>query len=113
MEVKEARLRFINSFREPSRTERLKEFTKMLKAAQPKFWSKFRGNVASTDLDKEIKDICARAPFSAEEYHKAVEQTGGRCPNCGGSAKFDAPPRCPKCKSTELEYDATPFLMYD
>jgi len=114
-EVKEARLRLIKGGPEPLRTRAFDDFTTWLKAAQPKtpFWSKFRGKKASTDLDNEIKDIYARAPFSAEEYRKAVERVAGTCPHCGGSFKFDAPPRCPKCRSTELKYDTAPFVMYD
>jgi hypothetical protein len=67
---------------------------------------------ASSGLDKQIKDNYPGEPMSEEEYHAAVEQIAGGC-GCGGSYKFDAPPRCPKCKSIELEYDAEPSIMYD
>ena len=33
---------------------------------------------------------------------------------CGGRFRFDAPPRCPKCRSTEVALDENgPTLMYD
>ncbi len=68
--------------------------------------------VVSSSLDKHIKDNYPGEPMSDEEYHAAVEQISGGC-SCGGSYKFDAPPRCPKCKSADLESDANLFLLYD
>jgi hypothetical protein len=69
--------------------------------------------VASSGQDQYIKDNYPGEPMSEGEYHAAVEQIAGAC-ECGGSYKFDAPPRCPKCRSTELEYDpARPHIMYD
>lgn len=38
------------------------------------------------------------------EYHAAVEDTLGPCA-CGGRFRYDAPPRCPTCRSTEEMWD--------
>ena len=33
---------------------------------------------------------------------------------CGGRFRFDAPPRCPKCRSTDIDLDERgPTVMYD
>lgn len=69
--------------------------------------------VASSEFDKYMRDNYLGEPLSEEEYHIIVEQITGAC-SCGGSFKFDAPPRCPKCRSTKLEYDPRgSSLMYD
>jgi hypothetical protein len=69
--------------------------------------------VASSEFDKYMRDNYLGEPLSEEEYHIIVEQIAGAC-SCGGSFKFDAPPRCPKCRSTKLEYDPRgSSLMYD
>lgn len=69
--------------------------------------------IASSESDKFVRDNYPGEPLSEEEYHVMVEQIAGTC-SCGGSFTFDAPPSCPKCGSTELEYDPKgPSLMYD
>jgi len=69
--------------------------------------------VASSEFDRSVRENYPGEPLSEEEYHVIVEQIAGAC-SCGGSFKFDAPPRCPKCKSTELEYDPKgPSLLFD
>ncbi|CAM3061307.1 hypothetical protein MYIN104542_16165 [Mycobacterium intermedium] len=40
-------------------------------------------------------------PISSEEYFAAVE-AAVKC-DCGGALSFDAPPRCPKCGSLQIE----------
>ncbi|MGZ7162385.1 MAG: hypothetical protein ACXVI8_07020 [Halobacteriota archaeon] len=59
---------------------------------------------ASSCFDREIPERYPGTPLSEEEYHKIVEQIAGGC-SCGGSFTFDAPPRCPRCRSKELEHD--------
>jgi hypothetical protein len=50
-------------------------------------------------------EVCGRA--SARERLKKLEVGGdleapwGRC-DCGGELSYDAPPRCPQCRSTDL-----------
>jgi len=40
-------------------------------------------------------------PISEEDYRAAVEERAGTC-GCGGRFRFDAPPRCPECRSTDI-----------
>ena len=40
--------------------------------------------------------------IKSEEYLGEVERIAGKC-KCGGNPKFDAPPRCPKCRSKNIE----------
>jgi hypothetical protein len=68
--------------------------------------------VVSSNIDRHIQENYPGESMSEEEYHTAVEQIAGGC-GCGGSYKFDAPPRCPKCRSAELEYDPQPSTFYD
>ncbi|MGZ4904489.1 MAG: hypothetical protein ACXV5I_06715 [Halobacteriota archaeon] len=60
--------------------------------------------VASGCFDRKIQERYPGTPLSEEEYHNVVEQIAGGC-SCGGSFTFDAPPRCPRCRSRELEHD--------
>lgn len=47
------------------------------------------------------------------EYHRMPEKEVGQC-RCGGHFLDSAPPRCPKCRSTEYEVDPdAPSIMYD
>jgi predicted Zn-ribbon and HTH transcriptional regulator len=53
-----------------------------------------------SDLEKHKVDF---------DDDKALEAFAGKC-LCGGSFRVDAPPRCPKCKSTELEIERIGFF---
>lgn len=62
---------------------------------------------ASANDDDWVQEI------SYEEYNKGVEDFAGNC-RCGGKFRFDAPPRCPKCHSTNVEFDEDgPTVCYD
>ena len=39
---------------------------------------------------------------SEEENLREIERIAGTC-KCGGKPKFDAPPRCPECRSKNIE----------
>ena len=67
---------------------------------------------ASEEQDKYIQDNYQGEPISEKEYHSTVEKIVGRC-KCGGIYKFDALPRCPKCKSTEIEDTGELNICYD
>ena len=68
---------------------------------------------ATSEWDEDIQKNYPGEPISEEEYYLEVEKMVGPC-NCGGDFKFDAPPRCPKCKSTEFEDDSSlGGVMYD
>ncbi len=54
--------------------------------------------VAIAERDAAIRDAYEGEPLTAEEYHAAVEGHSGGC-RCGGSFRFDAPARCPRCGS--------------
>jgi DNA-directed RNA polymerase subunit M/transcription elongation factor TFIIS len=45
-------------------------------------------------------------------YEEIVEKIAGKC-KCGGHFKIDAPPRCPKCGSTDLEDTGEVNMLYD
>lgn len=69
--------------------------------------------VISQEHDRQIKAEYPGPALSEVEYHAVIE---GRLKRhkCGGQFRFDAPPRCPKCRSTELESDPDgPNIMYD
>jgi hypothetical protein len=67
--------------------------------------------IASSEHDKYIREHADMEPISKVEYHKGVETIAGRC-QCRGRYTFDAPPRCPKCRSTEFE-EGKITVMYD
>ena len=67
---------------------------------------------ASENPDKDIRENANVEPISEEEYNNGVEAFAGKC-RCGGKFTFDAPPRCPKCRSTEFDEDDSQILCYD
>jgi len=69
--------------------------------------------VATAEIDKDIQQECSGEPISQAEYHELVEQTLDPC-RCGGTFRFDAPARCPKCRTTELDLESRgPGVDYD
>lgn len=67
--------------------------------------------MATADHDKYIQEHSKLSPISEEEYEAGVDKFSGTC-RCGGSYKLDTPPRCPKCKSSNLE-EEKPDIFYD
>ncbi len=67
--------------------------------------------MASSEHDREIQEHAPVEPISQAEYHRGVEAVAGKC-ECGGQYTFDAPVRCPECRSTRLE-EGPPTIMYD
>lgn len=51
-------------------------------------------------------------PITEEEYRCRVEAKAGECP-CGGRFSFEAPLRCPACKSVSVADDGTHTIMFD
>jgi hypothetical protein len=51
-------------------------------------------------------------PITQEEYRRRVEAHAGACP-CGGRFTFDAPLRCPACRSAEVADDGTGDIRFD
>lgn len=69
--------------------------------------------MATANHDKFVQENYNGEILSEEQYHKEIEIYAGKC-NCGGDYKFDAPPRCPKCRSTETDPDFDEgIIMYD
>lgn len=68
--------------------------------------------VATTEHDEYIRKHYPGEPLSEEEYHLEVEKIAGKC-KCGGHYKFDAPPRCPKCRSEDITKESRPHIFYD
>jgi predicted Zn-ribbon and HTH transcriptional regulator len=50
-------------------------------------------------------------PIGEDEYHKQIENMAGSC-KCSGKFAFDALPRCPKCRSTDITEGET-IMHYD
>jgi len=69
--------------------------------------------MATRDFDKHIQENYPGTPLSRKEYHSIIEDMLGKC-KCGGIFKFNAPPRCPKCKSKDFSNDPEgQVIMYD
>jgi len=66
-------------------------------------------------MDRRIQEEYPGEPLDRDEYHAAAEATLEPCP-CGGQFRYDAPPRCPTCRSTSKSWkvDRTaPTVLYD
>jgi hypothetical protein len=69
--------------------------------------------IISRQHDLQVKAEYPGPALSEPGYRAAIESSLKRH-NCGGWFRFDAPPRCPKCRSTEMEQDPdAPMSMYD
>ena len=66
---------------------------------------------ATADDDRRAIENYKGEPMSPHDYYKAVEAIAGKCV-CGGQFRWDAKPRCRKCKSTEIVLGKT-NLLYD
>ena len=55
--------------------------------------------MARAAMDRDIQANYPGEPISRDEYHALAEATLGPC-DCGGRFRYDAPPRCPNCRST-------------
>src|SRR5262249_28098274 len=51
---------------------------------------------------KVIEDEGNWDTYPPDEYYRRIEEVAVTC-HCGGRFTFDAPLRCPKCGSTEIE----------
>ncbi len=71
--------------------------------------------VARAEMDRRIQLEYPGEPLDRAEYHVAAEGTLEPCP-CGGRFRYDAPPRCPDCRSTSELWDKDPTvsgMFYD
>jgi hypothetical protein len=71
--------------------------------------------VSRSKMDREIQATYPGQPLSRAEYHAAAEATLEPCA-CGGHFRYDAPARCPECRSTHEQWDRDPEsrgVLYD
>ena len=61
-------------------------------------------SVVTSGRDEWIKEDYDGEPISEEEYYRGVEEFAGGC-DCKGEYRMEAPPRCPKCYSSNIEGD--------
>ena len=66
-------------------------------------------------MDHRIQQEYQGKPLTRGGYHAAAEATLGACA-CGGRFSYDAPARCPECRSTAEQWDEDPHgshIFYD
>jgi hypothetical protein len=71
--------------------------------------------VVRAEMDRRIQREYPGEPLTRDEYHAAAEATLDPCA-CGGRFRYDAPARCPECRSTSEHWDRDPdasMLFYD
>ena len=66
--------------------------------------------VASSEHDRYVQEHLDLEPLPEDDYQREVEAVAGNC-RCGGRFSFDAPARCPRCRSTRFERGGT--LVYE
>lgn len=70
-------------------------------------------SIPTAESDRTIQENYEGDPITKEEYYRRVVAMLGNC-DCGGEFSFDAPPRCPKCRSTEFKpRPGGELIMYD
>jgi hypothetical protein len=63
--------------------------------------------VARAAMDRRIQAEYPGETLTSDEYHAAAEATVATC-DCGGRFTYDAPARCPGCRSTSDQWDEDP-----
>ncbi|MFP4056217.1 MAG: hypothetical protein ACLF0G_05045 [Candidatus Brocadiia bacterium] len=70
------------------------------------------GRALSADYDRERVESHPGEPIPLEAYWAAIEAAAGACA-CGGRFSLEAPPRCPNCRSADLEDDPDGQTVYE
>jgi hypothetical protein len=70
------------------------------------------GNFAFPEPDGADGRTYQGEPITEGEFRRRVEAKAGIC-SCGGQFKFDAPLRCPACRSASVADDGTREIMFD
>jgi hypothetical protein len=65
--------------------------------------------VARSEMDRQIQREYPGEPLSRHQYHAAVEATFDPCA-CGGRFRYNAPARCPGCRSTSEMWEKDPTI---
>ncbi len=71
--------------------------------------------VARAAMDRRIQREYPGTPPSRADYHAAAEATLEPC-SCGGRFRYDAPARCPTCRSLPEKWKRDPSVggvLYD
>lgn len=69
-------------------------------------------SISLIEADKKIKKENKNLSIQDKKYDELIEEYAGTC-KCGGSFKFEAPPRCPRCRSEEYEQIGGTITLYD
>ena len=69
-------------------------------------------SISLTDVDASIKKEHNDIPIHDDKYDKLIEEYVGTC-KCGGKFSFEAPPRCPRCRSDRYERIGGTITLYD
>lgn len=72
--------------------------------------------LARSAIDRHIQATYPGEPLTREAYETAAEATLQICSVCAGTFRYEAPARCPSCRSTEEQWEPDPkarFLAYD
>lgn len=64
------------------------------------------------ELDRSDRRMIPGQPITKEEFRRRVVAAAGVC-ECGGRFSFDAPLRCPACRSTDVEGDHRHIILFD
>jgi hypothetical protein len=68
-------------------------------------------SMATEKPDTIARESPPGPPITRDEYYAGVELAAGHR-RCRGTYRLDAPPRCPKCRSTNISEGGT-TVMYD
>ena len=68
-------------------------------------------SIAGQEQWENVRENYQGKALPEGDYRKAVEKLAGKC-KCGGNFSFNAKPRCPKCKSLDIEEGPT-LIHYD
>lgn len=66
-----------------------------------------RTGTIAAGADRRVQPEYPGEPLSEDEYHAAVEAALEPCA-CGGAFRYDAPARCPSCRSAEETWALDP-----
>lgn len=69
-------------------------------------------STASFEFDGHVQKHYQGEPISEADYHKAIEKMIRKC-RCGGTYRFEAPPRCQSCGSAAIVVEEGVVCFYD
>lgn len=69
-------------------------------------------SISFDEIGEPLQENYPSDSISEEKYHSEVEKIAGKC-KCAGQFKFNAPPKCPNCKSLVLINTGKIIMFYD